>query len=98
MTYREVVVKYFDEFKGTVRHPDIVVENGNTMEDVFMSAILTSLKKYEPDDEVDETEAYNYIRKTILSEYIFCFKRVKRDMLVLCENIPDVGYIDTNME
>ena len=98
MTYREVVVKYFDEFKGTVRHPDIVVENGNTMEDVFMSAILTSLKKYEPDDEVDETEAYNYIRKTILSEYLFVWKRVKKDPLVLCESLPDIPYNDSFME
>lgn len=97
MTYREVVVKYFNEFKGMVRNPDISIENGNTMEDIFQSAILTSLKKYRPDELVDESEAYNYIRKTILSEFIFCYKRVKKDMLVLCDSLPDIPYSDPNL-
>ena len=98
MTIREIVAKHFDEFKGMVRNPDRAIENGNTMEDIFMSAILTSLKKYKPDDEVDEDEGYEYVKKTILSEFLFCWKRVKKDMLVLCDSLPDIPYTDPNME
>ena len=80
MTIGEIITKHFDEFSGMVRNPDVVVENGNTSEDIFQNAIVTSLKKFK--GEVDETEGYEYVKKTILMEAFFCWKRKKRDILV----------------
>lgn len=95
MTIGEIVAKHFDEFKNMVRYPDKAIENGNTSEDVFMSAILTALKKYKGD--VDEQEGYEYTKKTILMEFLFCYKRKKRDILLLSENIPDIPYSDPDI-
>ena len=80
MTIGEIITKYFDEFSGMVRNPDVVIENGNTSEDIFQSAMVTALKKY--NGEVDETEGYEYIKKTLLTEMFFCWKRKKRDILL----------------
>ena len=92
MTIGEVIAKHYDEYKALIRNPDTVIENSNTYEDIFQSAILTALKKYK-DEEVDEKEAFNYVRKTILTEFLFCRKRKKRDLLILSdenfENMPE---------
>lgn len=95
MTIGEIVEKHFDEFKSMVRNPDKTIENGNTSEDIFQSAILTALKKYKGD--VDEEEGYEYTKKTILMEFLFCHKRKKRDILILSENIPDIPYNDPDI-
>ena len=67
MTIGEIITKHFDEFSGMVRNPDVVIENGNTSEDVIQSAIYTVLKKYKKKTEVYEEEAYEYTKKTILT-------------------------------
>ena len=82
MTIGEIITKHFDEFSGMVRNPDVVIENGNTSEDVIQSAIYTVLKKYKEKTDVDEEEAYEYTKKTILTELFFCWKRKSRDILV----------------
>lgn len=91
MTISDVIAAHFDEFWSMVRRPDVVVEEGKTSEDIFQSAIYTCLKKFSGD--VDEKEAYDYIRKTLLTEFYFSPKRKKRDILVLTDsdfsNIPD---------
>lgn len=90
MTIGEILEKHFDEFKGMVRNPDAVIENSNTSEDIFQSALLTALKKYGNND-VDEIEGYEYTKKTILMEMVFCRKRKKNDLLVykdICDFIP----------
>ena len=69
------------EFSGLVRNQDVVVENGLTSEDLFENSIYTALKKFKT-AEVDETEGFNYIRKTILTNNIFAYKKKKSDLLV----------------
>lgn len=90
MTIGEIITKHFMEFSGMVRNQDRVIEDSRTSEDLFSDAMLTAMKKYK-DKDVDETEAYDYIRKTLLTEWFFAPKRKKRDILVFTDapvNIP----------
>lgn len=89
MKISDVITKHFDEFKSMVRNPDVVIENSNTSEDIFQSALLTAIKKY-GDKDVDEIEAYEYTKKTILMEFLFCKKRIKKDMLVYMDYLSDL--------
>lgn len=91
MKIADVITAHFMEFSGMVRNTDTVVEEGLTYEDIFQNAMITALKKFR--GEVDEEEACEYIKKTLLTEFFFSPKRKKRDILVLSEsnfeNIPD---------
>ena len=80
MTINDIISKYYNEFSGMVRNPDVVIENGNTPEDVFQNVMMTALKKYK--GEVEEREGYDYIKKTLLMEMFFSPKRKKRDILL----------------
>lgn len=92
MTIGEIITAHFNEFSGMVKNTDIVIEEGNTYEDIFQNVMMTALKKYK-DKEVDENEGLEYIKKTFLLEVFFSPKRKNRDMLVFTdaslENIPD---------
>ena len=92
MTIGEIITAHFNEFSGMVKNTDIVIEEGNTYEDIFQNVMMTALKKYKG-KEVDENEGLEYIKKTFLLEVFFSPKRKKRDMLVFTdaslENIPE---------
>ena len=92
MTIGEIITAHFNEFSGMVKNSDIVIEEGNTYEDIFQNVMMTALKKYKG-KEVDENEGLEYIKKTFLLEVFFSPKRKKRDMLVFTdaslENIPE---------
>ena len=92
MTIGEIITTHFNEFSGMVKNSDIVIEEGNTYEDIFQNVMMTALKKYKG-KEVDENEGLEYIKKTFLLEVFFSPKRKKRDMLVFTdaslENFPD---------
>ena len=92
MTIGEIITAHFNEFSGMVKNTDIVIEEGNTYEDIFQNVMMTALKKYK-DKEVDENEGVEYIKKTFLLEVFFSPKRKNRDMLVFTdaslENIPE---------
>ena len=91
MTIGEVITIHFMEFSGMVRNTDTVIEEGNTYEDIFSNVMYTALKKFKGD--VSEEEGYDYIRKTLLTEFFFSKKRKKRDLLVFTdanfENLAD---------
>lgn len=92
MTIGEIITKHFNEFSGMVKNTDIVIEEGNTYEDIFQNVMMTALKKYKG-KEVDENEGLEYIKKTFLLEVFFSPKRKNRDMLVFTdaslENFPE---------
>ena len=92
MTIGEIITAHFNEFSGMVKNTDIVIEEGNTYEDIFQNVMMTALKKYK-DKEVDENEGLEYIKKTFLLEVFFSPKRKNRDMLVFTDasldNFPD---------
>lgn len=88
MTISDVITKYYSEFSGMVRNPDVVIENSNTSEDIFENAILTALKKFKGMD-ITEEEGYEYTRKTILTEAFFSKKRKCRDILVFTDENLD---------
>ena len=92
MTIGEIITAHFNEFSGMVKNTDIVIEEGNTYEDIFQNVMMTALKKYKG-KEVDENEGLEYIKKTFLLEVFFSPKRKNRDMLVFTDasldNIPE---------
>ena len=99
MNICDVITKHFMEFSGMVRNTDTVIEEGNTYEDIFSNVMLTALKKFKGD--VDETEACEYIKKTLLLEFFFSPKRKRRDILIFTDasfdNIPDDSNIPDNL-
>ena len=76
------------EFSGMVRNTDTVIEDSRTTEDLFDDAMLTALKKYK-DKDVDEAEAYEYIRKTLLTEWFFAPKRKKKEIIIYTDSSFD---------
>lgn len=84
MTISDIITKHYNEFSGMVRNPDVTIENGNTSEDIFQNAMMTAIKKFP--GEVDEKEGYDYIRKTLLTELFFCWKRKGRDILLFSDD------------
>lgn len=91
MTISDIITKYYTEFHSMVRNADVSVENGNTTDDIFQNVMVTALRKYK--GEIDEEEGYNYIKKTLLTEFHFSKKRKKRDILLFpdanFETLPD---------
>lgn len=84
MQIGQIITKHYNELSGMVRNPDVTIENGNTSEDIFQSAIVTVLKKYKDQDITDE-EGFEYAKKTVLTELFFCYKRKGRDMLIFSD-------------
>ena len=91
MTISDIITKHYNEFSGMVRNPDVTIENGNTTDDIFQNVMMTALRKFKTD--VDESQGYNYIKKTLLTEFHFMNKRKTRDILLFpgsnFEGIPD---------
>lgn len=81
MTISEIITKHYIELSGMVRNQDVVVEMGNTSEDIFQSVMVTAIKKYK-DKELDEHEGFEYLKRTYLLEMHFSPKRKSRDILV----------------
>ena len=86
MTINEVIEKHFKELKSLVKISDIPVYNGYMAEDVFQSCFLTAIKKFR-EKEVDENTALEYLKRTILNEVKFSYRRKKKDNLLLVENL-----------
>lgn len=89
MTINNVITAHYKEFRAMVKNSDVAVENGNTREDIFQDVMMTALKKYK--GEVDEEEAYDYIKRTLGAELFFQVRRKKRDILLF----PGVNFDQT---
>ena len=89
MTINNVITAHYKEFRAMVKNSDVAVENGNTREDIFQDVMMTALKKYK--GEVDEAEAYDYIKRTLGAELFFQVRRKKRDILLF----PGVNFDQT---
>ena len=88
MRIADVITAHFMEFSGMVKNTDTVIEEGLTYEDIFSNVMITALKKFKGD--VDEREGFEYIKKTLLMEFLFCKKRKSRDILVFTDEPMDI--------
>lgn len=88
MTIGEIITAHFQEFSGMVRNTDKVIEDSRTSEDLFSDAMLTAMRKYK-DKDISEQEGYEYIRKTLLTEWFFAPKRKSRDMIIYSDESFD---------
>lgn len=93
MKIKDVIEKYYDEFSGMVRNPDKIIEGGGrTSADILQDVCITAMNKYKNKD-VDEEEAYNYIRKTLCTEWLFAPKR--KDIILYTDGLWDIIDDDT---
>ena len=88
MRIADVITAHFMEFSGMVKNTDTVIEEGLTYEDIFSNVMITALKKFKGD--VDEHEGFEYIKKTLLMEFLFSKKRKSRDILVFSDAPMDI--------
>ena len=56
------------------------------IEDIFYFFFITAINKFK-DDDVDENIALEYLKRTILNEIKFSYRRKSKDRLLLVENI-----------
>lgn len=90
MRMGEIISKHYDELLGICTKKDIAIYGGKTSEDLLNDAVLTSLNKYK-DSEIDETEGYEYLKKTFLEACLFAYKKKNYPSEKMIEYIPDYG-------
>lgn len=95
MTINEVITKHFFQLKALAKPSDIPVYNGNMIEDIFQSCFITAIKKFKNKD-VDENIALEYLKRTILNEIKFSYRRKAKDRLLFVENIIVYDKSDEN--
>ena len=95
MTINEVITNHFFQLKALVKPSDIPIYNGNMIEDIFQSCFITAINKFK-DEDVDENIALEYLKRTILNEVKFSYRRKSKDRLLLVENIIAYDRTDEN--
>ena len=84
MKIQEVLAKHYDDFRDMLLNPDTIVYKGKTSEDILNDAMITVIRHY-GDMEVDETEAFEYSKKTFLMEEQFSYKKKDSNIVFLPE-------------
>lgn len=95
MTINDVIEKHFRQLQSLAKPSDIPVYNGYMIEDIFQSCFITAIKKFK-DEDVDENTALEYLKRTILNEVKFSYRRKSKDRLLLVENIIVYDRTDEN--
>ena len=85
----EIITKYNDELLSMCNCDKVVVDS-RTECDMLQNIYITALKKFKEND-IDEEEGYNYLRKSLLNEKHFQKKRVNTEMISFLENLEDLG-------
>lgn len=86
MDINQIINKHFKTLKSLVKSSPVPIYNGFMDEDIFQSCILTAINKYH-NEQVDENEGLEYLKRIILNETKFSYRKKKRDKLILVENI-----------
>lgn len=84
MTISGIINKHFWELSAMCRDIDKTISNSKTSEDVFQDVMVTAIKKYKTND-IAEEEGFEYLKKTLLLELHFQFKRKVKDILVFTD-------------
>lgn len=90
MTIYDIISKYYDNLKKEV-NGELVISQGRTTEDILQDVCITAMRKYK-DNDIDEEEGLNYLKKTLFTEKHFSWNRKKSEMLVFTDKLPDVEY------
>lgn len=82
MKVNDVISKYYSSWYKMLKNSDLIICDGNTYEDIYHNILITAMNHYGKRD-VDEQECYEYIKKTLLTEFLFVVKRKGKDIVVL---------------
>lgn len=86
-TIRQVISKHYAELKSKCSC-DKVISQGRTECDILQDICITAMRKYK-DNEIDENEGYEYLKKTLFTEKHFQHKRLKSEIVIYVDNIQD---------
>ena len=81
-----IIEKHYNTLEGLVKLSETPVYGSMSTEDIFQNCILTALKKYGNRD-ITEEEGLEYLKKTILTETHFAYRRKKNEKLLFVENL-----------
>ena len=91
MTINDVLTKHYDKlYKISVKH-NKVISQGRTPEDLLNDVCLTALRKFK-DKDIEEQEGLDYLKKTLYTESIFQYNRIKNEIVIFTDEIPEKGY------
>ena len=91
----DIITKHYHELIKLATASDIPVYNSLMVEDILQNCFLTALNKYKETD-ISEENGLNYLKKTILNEVKFSYRRKKNDRLLLVENLLVHDKVDEN--
>ena len=88
MTISDVISANYPKLQALIKNTDTEIYKGFTGEDVFHNCLMTALSKFK-DKEVDEKEALDYLKKLILTESKFSYRRKNKDILIITDSITE---------
>ena len=72
-------------------HCYISYKGNRTPEDLLNDVCLTALRKFK-DKDIEEQEGLDYLKKTLYTESIFQYNRIKNEIVIFTDEIPEKGY------
>ena len=91
MTIATIIDKYYNHLHREV-NGEMVISQGRTTEDILQDVCLTAMRKYKQ-NEIEEEEGLNYLKKTLFTEKHFSWNRKKNEILVFTDSLPDIADI-----
>ena len=89
MNVRDALEKNIEHFKSMSLRPDICVSKSQTSDDILQNVFLTTIKKFQ-DKDVEEDEIIKYVEKTFINEIKYQYKRLKSEIVIYTDEIPDI--------
>lgn len=97
MTINDVITKHYDKLYKYCVTDNKVISQGRTPEDILQDVCITALKKF-GDENIEEDTGLGYLKKTIYTEKHFQYSRIKNELVIFSDNIPDTVYNDNSMD
>lgn len=91
MNIREILSRHYGEFAEMCTNTDTAIYGGRTSEDLLNDAMITVINHY-GDEDVDETEGYEYAKRTFLFNEVFSYKKkVSEDeqRIIFMDELPN---------
>lgn len=92
MTINDIITKHYNKLYNSVVKHNKVISQGRTPEDLLNDVCLTALRKFKQDD-ITEEDGLSYLKKTLFTESKFQYNRIKNELVIFSDTIPDICYI-----
>lgn len=91
MTINDIIEKHYKNLYNICVKHNKVISQGRTPEDLFNDVCLTALRKFKQDT-ITELDGLSYLKKTLYTENKFQYNRIKNELVIFTDVMPDVGY------